>query len=698
MEDSLKREKKHTFNPWNDAQILTHVTSNVDRASDFVRMKIFNAPAMSSRTYNRNPADIGGENYYNAADRVSFDYLKTGNTIPSYTVNTMHLQNPYRPLQSLEGFASRDHTKGMYRSQDFTLRSRYNNLSVKRESNKTNDQMNEKAERPKNGKKHQGLTEISELAKQYCSYSTLHGLRYVGDTGLSIVERIFWIISFTIALTVAIYYICYLYQKWSLSPIIISLSPDPISLNEFPFPSVTICNMNKVKKTEAKRIERGFDDVDKLIMGDMCDIESNITYDHEQETIDWDRMLRFMINVSQPCTDMLYYCLWHGNQTDCERIFNPTMTDEGICCNFNSVTKKHLFYNAREWPDLNITYPSESVDWNAEKGYDASMPADVIPWRPYGAGLIYGLTLALDVDMDEYYCSSTAGAGFKMLLHNPVETPKIADFSFAITPGEESRVIVRPRISSANPSIISIPLKKRKCFFTKERKLRYYRTYTQRNCILECEANFTQQLCDCVQYYMPKSSHTPICGKKDEQCAKQARRAMEIKLYDEDVTNTLNITKIPSCNCWPGCFEINYRIELSQSKLIPTFQSDKRYVKGDMNYFTENMAVVHLFFVDSQFTKYVKNELFGFIEFLCKYLIFRVVSIIEKKEKETQFTASTGGLLGLFMGFSFLSFMEILYFSTMRLWCRLHNHRELRRPPLQTHPLDNKKMIYPFMN
>ena len=42
------------------------------------------------------------------------------------------------------------------------------------------------------------------------------------------------------------------------------------------------------------------------------------------------------------------------------------------------------------------------------------MSPDVIPWRPYGAGLIYGLTLALDVDIGEYYCSSTAGAGFKV--------------------------------------------------------------------------------------------------------------------------------------------------------------------------------------------------------------------------------------------------------------------------------------------
>lgn len=135
MEDSLKREKKHTFNPWNDAQILTHVTSNVDRASDFVRMKIFNAPAMSSRTYNRNPADIGGENYYNAADRVSFDYLKTGNTIPSYTVNTMHLQNPYRPLQSLEGFASRDHTK--VRLSPGSFRNRFLHEKIEHHENST---------------------------------------------------------------------------------------------------------------------------------------------------------------------------------------------------------------------------------------------------------------------------------------------------------------------------------------------------------------------------------------------------------------------------------------------------------------------------------------------------------------------------------------------------------------------------------
>ncbi|CAG2068863.1 unnamed protein product, partial [Timema podura] len=65
--------------------------------------------------------------------------------------------------------------------------------------------------------------------------------------------------------------------------------------------------------------------------------------------------------------------------------------------------------------------------------------------------------------------------------------------------------------------------------------------------------------------------------------------------------------------------------------------------------FRKSMAEVHFFFTESQFLNFEKGELFGFIEFL----------------------SSTGGLLGLFMGFSFLSVVEALYFVSLRLWCTL---------------------------
>ncbi|EZA54394.1 pickpocket protein 28 isoform X1 [Ooceraea biroi] len=680
MEESSSSELDKTrssINAWNDARILTHV-ANIGKTHDLNHLRLYNPNVMTTRPYNRNCIDIGNDSYYNNTDKPSLDYLRAGNTLP-YSINTLHLQNTYRPSQRLEAFAFHDNSKDMYRSHDFILRSRHNNnnLFIKKDpvANKNSDQENKKTERSKK-KKHQVFTDCMEFFQQYCANSSLHGLRYVGDSSLSAVERIFWLISFLAALIIVTIYIYFIYQRWTHSPIIIALSPEPVSLTEFPFPSVTICNMNHVKKSEATKILRGSDSLEKVLLDDVCDRNYNTTDDGIDENIEWERIERFKINTSQSCTDMLYYCVWHGSQHDCNKIFNSVMTDEGICCNFNSVNRKYLLYNPRDWPDLNISYSAVSIDWNAEKGYNASTPTDVIPQRPPGTGLSYGLTLALDAETDEYYCGFTS-AGFKMLLHSPVETPKIADFSFAIMPGKETRVILKPRISVANSRIIAIQQKKRKCYFTAERKLRYYRTYTQRNCVLECEANFTQEMCGCVQYYMPKSAKTKICGKRDTSCAVRAKTAMELGLYDDDTASSLNISKLPHCTCWPACYEINYKAQLSQSELLPTLNIDAPYVKKNMDYFTKNVAVVHLFFVDSQFTKYVKNELFGFTEFL----------------------SSTGGLLGLFMGFSFLSAMEIVYFLTLRAWCRMYRRRQAAKPAvLQIHPAEDKTVIYPFAN
>jgi hypothetical protein len=44
------------------------------------------------------------------------------------------------------------------------------------------------------------------------------------------------------------------------------------------------------------------------------------------------------------------------------------------------------------------------------------------------------------------------------------------------------------------------------------------------------------------------------------------------------------------------------------------------------------MAVVHLFFTDTQFTGFVKSELFGFTEFLCKFpppLLYIMLTVLQ---------------------------------------------------------------------
>ena len=46
------------------------------------------------------------------------------------------------------------------------------------------------------------------------------------------------------------------FNWWYSSPIMITINADPISISEVPFPSFTICNMNKVRKSMVTYIEK----------------------------------------------------------------------------------------------------------------------------------------------------------------------------------------------------------------------------------------------------------------------------------------------------------------------------------------------------------------------------------------------------------------------------------------------------------
>lgn len=168
-----------------------------------------------------------------------------------------------------------------------------------------------------------------------------------------------------------------------------------------------------------------------------------------------------------------------------------------------------------------------------------------------------GLTVVLNVKLAEYFCSTTNSAGFKVLLHNPTETPKIADYGFSITPGHEARVLVTPRIADASSLIRTVPVKQRNCVFSHEGNLSYFRTYSRKNCEMECESRYLIEQCGCVLYYMPRvDENTNICNQDDWQCFEAIKLAVEMSSNDTF-----------QCDCLPGCFEINYGADISTARL-----------------------------------------------------------------------------------------------------------------------------------
>lgn len=77
---------------------------------------------------------------------------------------------------------------------------------------------------------------------------------------------------------------------------------------------------------------------------------------------------------------------------------------------------KISFYNSRDWGKLDAAHTQSSqINWNPEYKFTKDDSVNAVPYRAFGSGSSYGLTVALDVDALEYFCSSTASVGFKVI-------------------------------------------------------------------------------------------------------------------------------------------------------------------------------------------------------------------------------------------------------------------------------------------
>ncbi|KAG5869552.1 hypothetical protein JTB14_002297 [Gonioctena quinquepunctata] len=457
--------------------------------------------------------------------------------------------------------------------------------------------------------------------------------------------------SFSVAIGFATYYISNIYHKWNSSPVIISFSPFDADLTSIPFPAVTICNMNQAKKSEAIKIKSEGNPVELKLLNDVCNGNENYNI---SKPYNWLTLRNFLIRVGTSCSDMMKVCEWSSRKRSCDDLFNNDLTDEGLCCSFNRLPPSKIFRNPNDIQLLNQTYPNNVYDWNPETGFteEDSGDEDVVPKRPLGAGSHLGLTVVIDAQIDEYYCSSTSSIGFKIILSNPIETPKMAAFGSLLSPGVEVRYSITPSVREASDTLRSIPLKKRQCYFANERRLQYYRSYTQRNCNLECQSNYTYESCRCIPYYLPRNKTIKACGKADMECLNEATDDLE-KSYGNG----------SSCNCLPGCFELVFSETKSYGELSAKlndirinssmYESEKDFDE----YYLKNVAVAHFFFPNSKFTKQIKSELYGFTEIL----------------------SNIGGLLGLFMGFSFLSLVEVIYFISLRVLCKLFKKQDSKQ-------------------
>lgn len=97
--------------------------------------------------------------------------------------------------------------------------------------------------------------------------------------------------------------------------------------------------------------------------------------------------------------------------------------------------------------------------------------------------------------------------GFKIVFHAPNENPTALKQFFYLSPDTVSVFRIDPKmITTSDSALHYYGAEERRCLLSTERKLHFFRQYTQRNCEVECLSNFIAKECGCVPFSMERMS------------------------------------------------------------------------------------------------------------------------------------------------------------------------------------------------
>lgn len=190
-------------------------------------------------------------------------------------------------------------------------------------------------------------------------------------------------------------------------------------------------------------------------------------------------------------------------------------------------------------------------------------------------------------------------------------------------------VALSPVLIKTQDALRSMSPRRRKCCFEDECSLKYFKLYTKNNCLMECYTIMMHERCQCVLYHLPRGREQKICILEDIPCI---LKNLKIKL---------NIDK--HCECLDDCNSLKYNVKTTYTEVTLSASKQEKSKQNDTDFGFSSYLVIQ--FELSEFLAMNRVSTYSFVDFV----------------------SQIGGVFGLFMGISMISFVEIVYFCTVRV-------------------------------
>lgn len=173
---------------------------------------------------------------------------------------------------------------------------------------------------------------------------------------------------------------------------------------------------------------------------------------------------------------------WNKEWKSFDGGFHKLMTEEGICYTINMIRHEDMYRNTM---NPSLRYPKHNLNssWSGSKYSEMSLHA--YPYRILGDSASLKLKLKMRKQDVNYACKGPAN-GFRLTLTSPHGLPRPSLQFYRIPFNTETLISVKPRGMITSKNLKSYEVKQRQCYFGREKRLKFFKMYSQSNCQLEC--------------------------------------------------------------------------------------------------------------------------------------------------------------------------------------------------------------------